>query len=178
MPLLISRSLVRLLPVVVMAAISLLVGYWVAFGGDGERARLVDLEDGPVRLVRIGVEPKVLVIGQPAMLFNGICNSSQTDITVQIYFGAENLSAPLTSEARVDLLTAPGPDGRRVPVRDTSDGRLRRVLTPGCHDTDPIQVEAVPPLLEPGNWHLILHVIAPMQDITLISEPFEVRFAR
>lgn len=178
----VSQGVARLLPLAAIVLVSLAFGYLVAFGGRDKGAEPVltpvpmMTREGPIRVMPLAIDPQVLVVGEPALLFSQICNDSDHPITIQIYFGAEDLVRPHVAELpRVDLLRRKDSAGNDVPVRDTQEERQRRTMEPGCHPTEPIKVPAVPPLLTDGIWRLTLHVIGPGQDITEVSPPFEVR---
>jgi hypothetical protein len=132
----------------------------------------------PLRFIRLQVEPTELRVGDEATLLDGLCNESNETLTVEIYLGAQREGQSTFGTMPIDLLTRPAPDGSRIAVTDTPEGRLRQSLDPGCTAVDPIH-RTVPPSLVPGVWRLRAHAIvqAPdgrVQDITIISDPFEV----
>lgn len=175
---LVRRTILQSIPVVILAGVSLTVAYIVSGLGRQDHAPppLPLAPPNAIRVERLHVEPRTLIVGQAALLYAGICNDSRETVTVQIYFGAENLDTPLLMPARVDLIQrVDDRTGQLVTIRDTAEERLRRTLTPGCHDNQPIQVDPVPPLLAAGRWRLILHVVTSAQDITVTSDPFDFR---
>lgn len=111
----------------------------------------------PLRVLRLAVEPKILIIGESATLFNGYCNDSDKDVNVQIYFGAQAVTVDQVLQPRVvDLLRQS--DG--TVVKDTPELRIRQPIPPGCSNGTAIKIPVVPPLLTPGTWKLFLHLIA------------------
>lgn len=121
----------------------------------------------PVRIVQLDVAPRVITIGQPASLLNGICNDTSSTVNVQLYLGAQLDGDPLTAPV-VDLVG-----------KDTPEGRVRRNLEPGCLGDEPITAE-VDNRLTPGKWrlHLVVMVTGDSTPIVRSSPIFEVRPAK
>lgn len=118
----------------------------------------------PISLNRIAVEPDPVVIGEPALLFDGMCNRSDDPISASVTL----------------FLEAPGPAlaPAAAPVqlvdRDV-------VIDPNtCYPReDPIEIEAVPPTVPLGTWRAAIRIMArsesgEFQILTRTSEYFDV----
>lgn len=145
-----------------------------------QHARSDDPPFAPVRLVRLEVEPDILVIGQPATLYNGYCNYSDHALNLEIWLGLERPNTdPLFQTTRFNLLDYGDPEwptGRP----DTDAGRQRDSIDPNeCVASHPINVPAVPSYIPPGNWQLSVHMVVTgphgeKQHISEKSNPFDV----
>lgn len=147
--------------------------YFVAIGGtatreiEAPRPTPAPPAFAPIRIVRLEVEPETLRLGQPGRLLNGICNDTDHDQAVALYFGAQSVGGDPILARVVDFAG-----------RDTPEGRMRVVISPGCYRTAPIE-SAVGGGLTPGPWKLVLKVsaIGPAgeeQNVTTTSRVFDV----
>jgi hypothetical protein len=132
----------------------------------------------PLKVLQLELTPNPLVIGQPATLLDGICNTTDQPVNIQLYLGAQTDGTSTFNTMTVDLLTQRTPNGPVI-VKDTPESRIRLALQPGCTATEPIT--ALPPAGLTTNqvWRLKAHVIAngpngETQDIVVVSDPFEV----
>lgn len=123
----------------------------------------------PVSIRQLRVEPGILEVGQPATLYNGYCNNGKQPVSVQIYFGAQGVSNDsLLQPKLVDLLK----DSDGNPVKDTPEGRIRQTLPPGCVQTNPIAIPAVPDIIDSGIWRLYIHLVVTSADNKTQNVPF------
>lgn len=131
----------------------------------------------PVELLQLQFSPEKLRVGETATLLDGLCNRSDVDVNTQMYLGAQSLRGTLTVST-VDLLTKKNDKGETVAVTDTNEGRLPRVLEPGCIVTAPI-IAPLPTTFTPGMWIVRVHIVVTgpggrVQHINKTSNPFEV----
>lgn len=114
----------------------------------------------------LSVEPNPIVIGQPAVLFNGICLDIEGPIQARVYLGLQSVTTnPLFGVKVQDLV---GTDLQRFGI----------VLNQGCR-SERIDVPAAPSTLTPGRWVVVLKltVMGPtgqIQNLTETSEPFDI----
>lgn len=112
------------------------------------------------------VTPDPVVIGQPAVLFNGICLDIEGPIQARVYLGLQSVTTnPLFGVKTQDLV---GTDLQRFGI----------VLNQGCR-SERIDVPAAPATLTPGRWVVVLKltVMGPngqVQNLTEQSQPFEI----
>lgn len=131
----------------------------------------------PIELLRLEITPSQVRVGQLATLSDGLCNNSDTNVNAQLYLGIQSVGSGFTV-TNIDLLRKTDERGETVTVTDTEEGRLPRVLEPGCIVTDPV-VAPVPVSVTPGMWIIRAHIVAvsptgEIQTINKTSEPFEV----
>lgn len=147
--------------------------YFVAIGGtatrhvEAPRPTPAPPAFAPIRIVRLEVEPNALVLGKPGRLLNGICNDTDHDQAVSLYFGAQSVGGDPILARVIDFAG-----------HDTPEGRTRVVISPGCYRTDPIE-SIVGSGLTPGPWKLVLKVTAigpagEEQNVTTTSRIFDV----
>lgn len=126
----------------------------------------------PIRIVRLEIEPDVLVPGQPARLLNGICNDLREPQAVAIYFGLQEVGPDPVVARKVDFVGSSGPP----------EARQTSTIDPGCYRTDPIDSILEAGRVPPGTWRAVLNISArgprgEEQNVSQTSRAFEVRAA-
>lgn len=129
----------------------------------------------PVTVGDISVEPNPVVIGDAAILHNGICSTHPETLQALVYLRLEEASVEgVLNAGRVINLYEGRPD--------LVDGQRRTDIRPGC-TPDQFNIPAVPPNIPLGHWVLkvTITVMPPSgsspQRIVEESDPFEVRAA-
>lgn len=123
----------------------------------------------PLRVVQLDVKPKPIVVGETPFLVNGLCNNLKKSVRFEAYLGARLVSEKrsFTDSKAVDL------------VGEDEDGkRVSQVWEPGCSNLEPVVADSLRQLT-PGEWELVLHIIArgsegELQDEVMLSKPFTV----
>jgi hypothetical protein len=85
--------------------------------------------------------PDIIVIGQRAKITNGLCNTSDTDVSVQVVLLAQNVE-----NSRVSF--------RLIP-EEGAPADFETVFVPaGLCVAETVFDDVVPPILAPGRWFL------------------------